>query len=306
MTPTLSYEQQATLVADLKTSLLDQEFSDDAAALLRKLRKRRDILATIAKEIDDTLEEEPDSELPLPPGKAITLTSIIDFLLRDILNLLVWISIFAGLMWLLIWASANLVPVSLGGLVSSISPLLEPDDPQSPKLFSFGFLLMVTLILIMGYILAFAAYILYRPETSDAPWVLLPAGIILVLLLLASVPFVVGSLHGWLLGSYFCVIGLASRLVTFMQTKQQRQSWAKQQTNWAIPTSWIAWFGAASLLYGALLVSYAFGWWVAEGSPVLGISPALVLAGALVAAVFFGLTADRNLISIHRFYRDRK
>jgi TIR domain len=52
-TPTLSFEQQSGLVADLKNSLRDPEIADDAYALLAKLRRRRDLFATIAEEIDE-------------------------------------------------------------------------------------------------------------------------------------------------------------------------------------------------------------------------------------------------------------
>jgi hypothetical protein len=43
------------LVFDLKRSLRDQENQDDARALLKKLRMRRDLFATIAEEIDEVL-----------------------------------------------------------------------------------------------------------------------------------------------------------------------------------------------------------------------------------------------------------
>jgi TIR domain len=51
----LSYEQQSALVVDLKRGLRDPETSDDARALLSRLRKRRDLLATIADEVDELL-----------------------------------------------------------------------------------------------------------------------------------------------------------------------------------------------------------------------------------------------------------
>jgi formylglycine-generating enzyme required for sulfatase activity len=51
----LSYEMQSALVVDLRKGLRDPEVSDDAATLLEKLRKRPDLFATIADEIDDLL-----------------------------------------------------------------------------------------------------------------------------------------------------------------------------------------------------------------------------------------------------------
>jgi len=54
-TATLSYEEQSALLVDLKRSLRESETTDDAHALLERLRKRRDLLATIAEEIDEVL-----------------------------------------------------------------------------------------------------------------------------------------------------------------------------------------------------------------------------------------------------------
>ncbi len=55
LTSTLSYEQQSALLVDLKSGLRDPETTDDARTLLVRLRKRRDLLATIAYEIDELL-----------------------------------------------------------------------------------------------------------------------------------------------------------------------------------------------------------------------------------------------------------
>jgi hypothetical protein len=54
-TSSLTYEQQSTLVFDLKRSLRDPGNEDDARALLGKLRTRRDLFAAIAEEIDEVL-----------------------------------------------------------------------------------------------------------------------------------------------------------------------------------------------------------------------------------------------------------
>jgi hypothetical protein len=52
---TLSYEQQSALVVDLRKSLRDPETTNDARTLLERLRKRRDLFATIAEEIGELL-----------------------------------------------------------------------------------------------------------------------------------------------------------------------------------------------------------------------------------------------------------
>lgn len=58
-TANLSYEEQSALIVDLKRSLRESETTDDARALLERLRKRRDLLATIAEEIDELLAGTP-------------------------------------------------------------------------------------------------------------------------------------------------------------------------------------------------------------------------------------------------------
>ena len=51
----LTFEQQSALLFELKGSLSDAANAADARGLLAKLRKRRDVLATIAGEIDEVL-----------------------------------------------------------------------------------------------------------------------------------------------------------------------------------------------------------------------------------------------------------
>ena len=60
-TAALSYEEQSALVVDLKRSLRESETAEDARALLKRLRKRRDLLATIAEEIDELLADAPET-----------------------------------------------------------------------------------------------------------------------------------------------------------------------------------------------------------------------------------------------------
>ena len=54
-TSPLSYEPQSTLVVDLSRSSRDPETADDARALLAALRRRDDLYAKIAEEIDELL-----------------------------------------------------------------------------------------------------------------------------------------------------------------------------------------------------------------------------------------------------------
>jgi len=55
MSSTLSYEQQSALVVDFKRSLRDPKTTDDTRTLLERLRKRHDLYAKIAEEIDELL-----------------------------------------------------------------------------------------------------------------------------------------------------------------------------------------------------------------------------------------------------------
>ena len=70
----LDYEKQSGLLIDLKRSLLDHETSQDACVLLGKLRKRRDLLASIAEEIDELLDAPKRAEPVVPsPDKTNSL-----------------------------------------------------------------------------------------------------------------------------------------------------------------------------------------------------------------------------------------
>lgn len=54
-TSTLNYQEQSALLVDLKGSLREPETAGDARTLLERFRKRRDLLAFIAQEIDELL-----------------------------------------------------------------------------------------------------------------------------------------------------------------------------------------------------------------------------------------------------------
>ena len=65
-TSKLSYDEQIVLVAKLKRSLQDPESTNDAQKLLKSLRKRRDILANIAEEIDELLKNAAQTTIVIP------------------------------------------------------------------------------------------------------------------------------------------------------------------------------------------------------------------------------------------------
>src|SRR5262249_46628272 len=56
-TSLLTYEEQSVLVVDLKRGLRDPETADDTRTLLKMFRKRHDLLARIAEEIDELFED---------------------------------------------------------------------------------------------------------------------------------------------------------------------------------------------------------------------------------------------------------
>ena len=69
-TSALSFEQQSALIVDLRRSLKDAETAHDTRTLLEMLRKRRDLFATIAEEIDE-LVRSPGQEQSYPTESEI-------------------------------------------------------------------------------------------------------------------------------------------------------------------------------------------------------------------------------------------
>jgi hypothetical protein len=68
----LSYEAQSALIVDLRANARDPETRADAITLLRRLRKRRDLFASIGDEIDDIVKADagPPPPLPAPAPRA--------------------------------------------------------------------------------------------------------------------------------------------------------------------------------------------------------------------------------------------
>jgi hypothetical protein len=66
----LALQEQSVLVIDLGRGMRDPDFAADARSLMQKLRKRKDLLATIADEIDELLRA------PRPPVKQLASLSM--------------------------------------------------------------------------------------------------------------------------------------------------------------------------------------------------------------------------------------
>lgn len=58
---TMSFEEQGSLIVELKRGLKDPKNSKDSLKLLQNLRQRRDLFTTVSDEIDILLKEQPDS-----------------------------------------------------------------------------------------------------------------------------------------------------------------------------------------------------------------------------------------------------
>lgn len=68
----LTHEQQSGLLVDLRRGLRDPETAEDSRALLKRLRRRRDLLATIAEEIDELLQKDRGATAPAAVGATLT------------------------------------------------------------------------------------------------------------------------------------------------------------------------------------------------------------------------------------------
>lgn len=65
-TSALDYEEQSVLLLDLKRSMRDPDTANDARTLLKRLRTRRDLLATIAEEINELLGSVAETSQDIP------------------------------------------------------------------------------------------------------------------------------------------------------------------------------------------------------------------------------------------------
>lgn len=66
---TLGYEEQSALLVDLKRSYRDPQTKADALELIQRMRKRRDLLATIAEEFDELLATKKKQAVKPPPER---------------------------------------------------------------------------------------------------------------------------------------------------------------------------------------------------------------------------------------------
>jgi predicted acylesterase/phospholipase RssA len=245
----------------------------------------------------------------LTPGRGIDIVSAIAVVLRGVLlNLLVWLPLAALVLFLLL-----LVPS-----VDVVPPFVALQD-RFPKN-GYGWMAIVSAVAVLAFAGLAVIYSLMTYATGvEHPWRyrcrrLVETNIRYVLwtivatLPVALMPMTSRGAQDWLssLGVASIVAGVASAVGTFLRSRSG-------SNKAGLTMSIIAPLGAVLLLYGLLILGYVwaerFTWhafsyahsqstssagWLLWASPVL-----LVIAGVT------GFFVNVNLISVHRYYRDR-
>jgi hypothetical protein len=242
----------------------------------------------------------------LTPGNGIDAISLIAVLIRGfLLNVLVWLPILAFLLLMLM----------LIGPVEDVVPALDglPRD-------GYGWMALVALAAALLFVVCavFYSFATFVRGVSDAwryhlrrtfeTWIRYPVWVIVIATPVALIPFVHGYVQDWIesVGIGSVLAGLASAAGTFLRGRARGgQSGAG--------LSIAATAGAALMLYGFLLLGYA---WAddfhecarsSEWPWVRSYCDGFVWTSAalLILAVASGHFVNVNLISVHRFYRDR-
>ncbi|MCP5055547.1 MAG: hypothetical protein GY937_02360 [bacterium] len=238
----------------------------------------------------------------LTPGQRITLLSGLGVVLRGIIvNLTVWLPILAAVFVVFLVFDRSFED---GALVWT----KDPADPLRMARWLVGLLIFIFACLSLGF--AVTTYWVrnlppwfrywYRRLFEKFSGVLLKA--VLALLVLASLPFVVG-----LIDKYATAAGVISFLLGSLSAIPTFKGGDDGESG--IPLGVIAGVGAALLLYGVLILAYQlaslwFGGSVVEVYP-LQIPGMLVVGAAVAVAVLVGLLSNLNLVGMRRFYRDR-
>ena len=228
----------------------------------------------------------------LTPGNGITLVSALAVVLRGfIINLLVWVPLLAGLFALLLQVPAGWTP---SGYTTSTT-----DKPLFDGLLGLCLVLCI-LFVALSIIYSLATYaghlpLRYRFRRGFERFSGLLLAAIIASLIVGTLPMVHDLLANLGAGKSAplttLVAGMASALWTFLRDSG---------SSFKIPTAVIAAPGAALLTYGLLLIGYALAL-----SFYLDEHAILYATSLILAAFAFGWLCNLNLVTLHRFYRDR-
>jgi hypothetical protein len=254
----------------------------------------------------------------LTPGGGIDVVSGIAVVLRGFLiNLLVWIPIVAlALLFLFI------IPLPYGG--TAWDP--RGDFPQN----GYGLILLLCAAAALFFAAVSVGYSLWTFASTgtsaqrydwrrafEKRWLRYPLLFAAIGLPLGLVPYVHGLAEGWIAatGAPAIVLGLASAAWTFLRSRGANQGAPASATV-------LAPVAAPLLLYGILTLSYDWvqglfqfaapgacftaRWplWL-DGACISSWHALEASAGAVVLALLLGIFVNVNLVSVHRFYRDR-
>lgn len=259
----------------------------------------------------------PDEEITLAAGAALVLRAAL-------LNLLVWVPIFAATFCVVvaaIWLSApywiGVAAAAFAGTpLEKLAHLLNTGNAIGGVHLAFATFVPAFTWLLVG-VLLFGAYSLYysriasrasrdaeeqygaRRRLEGRMGVLLLVGILLPAVL-ASLPVV----HQWIAVKGAMALiggGGGAGIWSFAQTRIAglRKLMGDDKES-AVPIGLVAGIGAALLLYGVALLCFSVAIGVFE-EPLR----AIVLGVFLVGAILTGRGANINMIGLHRFYRDR-
>ena len=231
----------------------------------------------------------------LIPGEGITLTSLVVIVLRGlVLNLLVWLPILVFLMAVLEATGFFRILQYLAGLAGAAIVSLF-------AAYSLATYLQGKRQKWMGG--GRRTYALRRLYEDRMRWLVWFGGVCIVI---GSVPIGYEWLLGYITGPAFTLAGLVSGFGAFIATARPTPRRAEADKGWGVPTGLAASVGAALMLYGLLLIAYGIAKWaVGEDGWTFWSWETASLVVALGIGIATGICVDLNLITAHRFYRDR-
>lgn len=251
----------------------------------------------------------------LAPGAGISIFSLLGIVLRGmLLNLMVWIPVFILFFLALFWIGGQFgsSPADQHSLIGQLVAMATKENAiqgEAKNLFIFNGILWFAIV-VFGILLAIAwvsSFLTFfrrghkrkvlkkryklRRATQKVVAALMPLGILL--LVIATLPVADALLFGWReAGPAAMLTGITVLLRGFLKSHTEGKG---------LPTGVLVSGAAALFLYGVFVVSFQIAH---HDIPVWFDVPTEVLFLALFAFIT-GWFVNLNLISIHRFYRDR-